>query len=155
MLLMFFLATVAQSQTAYTFDEGLKAAKSGGKKIFVDIYSPSDSWSKKMDSDIFSSKKIQNELSNFVFVKLNAEGTEKYNYGNKSYSAAELAKQFGGTGYPTFVVMNPDGSIVKFKYNGEMVSSLSGFIGESDFGEVLNYFMQGNYDIDISTVFKN
>jgi hypothetical protein len=38
--------------------------------------------------------------------------------------------------------MTSDGSIIKFKYNKEEVSNLSGFIGENDFAEMLNYFFR-------------
>ncbi|MEO8445891.1 MAG: thioredoxin family protein [bacterium] len=148
--------TYSYAQTSYSFNDGLNAAKSGGKKIFLDIYSEGDSWSKKMDSEIFSSSKVQSALGNFVLVKLNAGGSEKNTYNGKQYSSADLAKFFGGTGYPTFVVMNSDGSIIKFKYNGEDASNLSGFIGEEDFVEILNYFAQGKYkDTDLSSVFQN
>ncbi|MDQ3020189.1 MAG: DUF255 domain-containing protein [Bacteroidota bacterium] len=145
------------SQTSYNFSDGLNAAKSNGKKIFLDIYSDSDSWSKKMDSEIYTSGKVQSALSNFMFVKLNADGSEKFNYGKKSYSSGELAKFFGGTGYPTFVFLNSDGSIIKFKYNGEETSSISGFLGENDFVEMLNFFAQNKYknNTDLSTIFQN
>ncbi|MEP7146018.1 MAG: thioredoxin family protein [bacterium] len=144
------------SQSSYSFSEGLDAAKSNGKKIFLNIYSGSDSWSKKMDSEVYSSAKVQNALSNFVFIKLNADGSEKYKYSGKDHSSSELASSFGGTGYPTFVFMNSDGTIIKFKYNAAEVSNVSGFIGESDFTEMLNYFAQNKYkDSDLSTIFQN
>lgn len=155
LLIIFLSAAFSYSQTSYTFDAGINAAKSGNKKIFVDIYSPSDNWSKKMDSDIYSAPSVQSALSNFVFVKLNGDGNEKYSYGGKTYSSGELAKLFGGTGYPTFVVLNSDGSVIKFKYNGEEVSNISGFIGADDFVEMLNYFARGDYGIDLSSIFKN
>ncbi len=143
-------------QTSYNFNDGLNAARSSGKKIFLDIYSGSDSWSKKMEAEVYSSPKVQSQLSNFIFIKLDAEGTGKYNYENKEYTAAQLVKQFGGTGYPTFAVLNPDGSVIRFKYNSEDVSNLSGFIGSEDFIEMLNYFAQNKYkDTDLSTIFQN
>lgn len=144
------------SQTPNNFSGGLNAAKSSGKKIFIDIYSASDSWSKKMDTDIYSSPEVQSALSGFIFVKLNAGGAEKFNYQKKEYSSSELAKFFGGTGYPTFVFLNSDGSIIKFKYNGEETSSISGFLGKDDFVELLNYFAQNKYkDTDLSSIFQN
>lgn len=151
-----FLISNSYGQTSYSFNEGLSAAKSNGKKIFLDIYSSSDNWSKKMDAEVYSSDAVNEALSGFVFIKLNADGTEKYSYGKKEYSSGELAKQFGGTGYPTFVFMNSDGSVISFKYNKENVSSLSGFIGADDFAELLSFFAQGKYkDTDLSTVFQN
>ena len=144
------------SQTSYSFNDGLNAAKSSGKKVFIDIYTDSDNWSKKMDSEVLSSERVQGLLNGFVFVKLNPESTGKYTYGKKEYSGAELAKFFGATGYPTFLVLNSDGSMIKFKYNGEEVTNISGFVGTDDFAEMLNYFLQNKYkDTDLSTVFQN
>jgi len=144
------------SQTSYSFNDGVNAAKASGKKVFIEIYTDSDNWSKKMDSEVFSSSKVKGLLSDFVFVKLNPESTGKYSFENKEYSGADLAKLFGATGYPTFVILNSDGSVIKFKYNGEEVTNISGFVGADDFAEMLNYFLQNKYkDTDLSTVFQN
>lgn len=144
------------SQTSYSFNDGLNAAKSSGKKILVSIYTDSDNWSKKMKSEVFSSAKVQSGLSDFVFIPLNAEGSEVYTYNKKQYSPSDLSKFFGATGYPTFVILNSDGSIVRFKYNGEEVGYISGFIGESDFIDMLSFFSAGKYkDSDLFTVFQN
>lgn len=122
----------------------------------VEIYSENDNWSKKMESEVYSSGKVQSALSSFVFIKLNAESKDRQVYNKKEYSSSELAKTLGATGYPTFVFMNPDGSIIKFKYNSEEVYNISGFIGETDFIEMLDFFMQNKYkDTDLSVVFQN
>lgn len=156
-LVVTLVISVAHSygQTSYSFNDGLEAASSSGKMIFLDIYSPSDSWSQKMDQ-VYSDAAVKSALSGFVWIKLNAGSSDRFNYNKKSYSAGELAKLFGGTGYPTFVFMKPDGSVIKFKYNGEEVSNLSGFLGENDFAEMLEYFAQGKYTgTDLSSIFKN
>jgi thioredoxin-related protein len=155
-ILSFLFFSNSYSQSSYSFSDGLSTAKSSGKMIFLDIFSPADNWSKKMDSEVFSSADVKSALSDFVFIKLDANGESKYNYGKKEYSSGELAKQFGGTGYPTFVFMNSDGSVISFKYNGESASSVSGFIGADDFVEMLDFFKQGKYrDTDLSVIFSN
>lgn len=153
--LIFILYSVSFSQTN-NFSEGINSAKSLNRKIFVEIYSENDNWSKKMESEVYSSGKVQSALSGFVFIKLNAESKDRQVYNKKEYSSSELAKTLGATGYPTFVFMNPDGSIIKFKYNSEEVYNISGFIGEADFIEMLDFFMQNKYkDTDLSVVFQN
>lgn len=155
-LIVLFCFSNSYSQNSYSFNDGLNAAKSSGKKIIISIYTNSDNWSKKMNSEVYSSSKVQSALSNFIFIPLNAEGSEQYTYNKKQYTPSEMAKFLGATGYPTFVILNSDGSVIKFKYNGEEVSYLSGFIGESDFTDMLNFFLDGKYkDTDLSTVFQN
>jgi thioredoxin-related protein len=134
----------SSAQQSYSYDDGLSAAKSQNKKALLYIYSTSDNWSKKMDAEVFSTSKTQEALSNFILIKINADTQDK------------LAKQFGTTGFPTFVILNPDGSVIKFKYNGEDESNISGYINETDFPELLNYFAQGKYkDADLSSIFQN
>lgn len=153
--LIFILYSVSFSQTN-NFSEGINSAKSLNRKIMVEIYSENDNWSKKMESEVYSSGKVQSALSGFVFIKLNAESKDRQVYNKKEYTSSELAKTLGATGYPTFVFMNPDGSIIKFKYNSEEVYNISGFIGEADFIEMLDFFMQNKYkDTDLSVVFQN
>lgn len=156
-LILFFVTYSSSfSQTSYGFNDGLSTAKTSGKKVFIEIYTDADNWSKKMDSEVFTSEKVQSLLSDFVFVRLNPDSPGKYTFGKKEYSGTELAKQFGATGYPTFVFLNSDGSVIKFKYNGEDVSNISGFVGVDDFQEMLNYFLQNKYNnTDLSTIFQN
>lgn len=153
---IFLSFSYALSQTTYSLSEGIKTAKSSGKKIFVEIYSLNDNWSKKMESEVYTSSKIQSALSDFVFVKINADASDKITYGGKEYTSSELSKALGATGYPTFVFMNSDGSVIKFKYNGEEENNISGFLGEDDFSELLQFFAQDKFkSSDLSTIFNN
>lgn len=133
------------SQPSKNFNDGLADGKSSKKMILVSIYNPGDSWSKKMEN-VYSCGKISSLITgNFVFVKLNGTGTEKYNYNGKDYTAGDLAKLLGATGYPTHSFLNPDGSIIKFKYNGGDYNGFPGYLDESDFEKLLNYFISGKY----------
>jgi len=155
-ILLLLSFSYSYSQTSYGFNDGLSSAKTSGKKVFIEIYTDSDNWSKKMDSEVFSSSKVQGLLSDFAFIKLNPESPGKYSFENREYSGAELAKLFGATGYPTFVVLNSNGNVIKYKYNGEEVTNISGFVGADDFAEMLSYFINNKYkDTDLSSVFQN
>lgn len=155
-VLLLLCLTSTYGQTSYNFSQGLNAAKSSGKKVLVYIYSEQDNWCKKMDSEVFSSSNVKNALSGFIFVKLNADSKDKFSYNKKEYTSSELASYFGATGYPAFVLLNPDGSIIKFRYNGEEVTNLSGYIGVEDFPEMMDYFAKNSYkDTDLSTIFQN
>ncbi len=128
----------------YNFNDGLKAGSSQGKMIMVSIYSNDDAWSKKMEL-VYSNSKISSLMHNFIFVRLNATGSEKYIYLGKEYSASDLSKLLGATGYPTHSFLNPDGSIIKFKYNGNEYNGYPGYLDVGDFEKLLNYFINKNY----------
>jgi thioredoxin-related protein len=155
-IISFLIISSTYAQQSYSFNSGLDAAKSSGKKIFLYIYSESDSWSKKTETEILATDGVKKALGAFTVIKLNADSPDKFTYNKKEYTSSELAKQFGGTGYPTFVFMNPDGSVISFKYNGDNTSNISGFIGADDFVDMLNFFAQDKYkSSDLSTIFSN
>lgn len=144
-------AGVMNAQTS--FSDGLSKGKTQNKKIVVNIYSESDTWSQKMDQ-VYSNANISSYVNaNFIYVKLNANGSDKVKYGGKDYTSASLAKFFGATGYPTHVFLAPDGSLLKFNYNGESVSAFSGYAEAVDFEKVLRYFAENKYqNTDLSKV---
>lgn len=141
------------AQTVYSFSDGLAKAKAGNKKVLVSIYVDGDSWCEKMQS-VYSNDNIKNYInSNYIFVRLNGKGTEKYSYNGKNYSSAELTKLLGATGYPTHVFLNPDGTVIKYKYNGEVYCSYSGYVEASEFEKILKYFAGDQYkDTDLSKI---
>lgn len=155
-IIIFLTISTAHSQSSSNFESGIKEAKSSGKLILLDIYSDSDNWSKKMDSEVLSSEKVKSALSAVVFIRLNIDQSGNYNYNGKSYSSADLAKLFGGTGYPSFSFMTSDGKIINFKYNGDDVKNISGFISEDDFIEMISFFTGNKYkNTDLSSIFTN
>lgn len=155
-IISFLIVSSTYAQQSYTFSSGLDAAKSSGKKVFLYIYSESDTWSKKTETDVLGSDGVKKALGAFTIIKLNADSPDKFTYNKKEYTSSDLAKQFGGTGYPTFVFMNSDGSVISFKYNGDNTSNISGFLGADDFVDMLNFFSQDKYkSSDLSTIFSN
>lgn len=151
-IMMVFAGSI-YAQTSYSFNEGLSAAQKNNKKVLLSIYVDSDSWCEKMQS-VYSTENIKNYLnSNFIFIKLNAQGSEKFTYNGKQYTASDLVKIFGATGYPTHVFLGSDGSVLKFKYNGEVSGSYSGYVESAEFEKILKYFSSNQYkDTDLSKV---
>ena len=83
------------------FDKALAAGKKDGKLVVVDVYADWCGWCKKLDREVYADPKVGEKLvKNFVTVKINPE---------KSSRAAQLARQFGTTGYPHIVFVNGDG----------------------------------------------
>jgi thioredoxin-related protein len=153
LIISFLFAFLSNSiaQTSYSFNDGLAQAKANNKKVLISIYIDGDSWCEKMQA-VYSTDNIKNYInSNFIFIKLNGQGAEKYNYLGKQYTSAELAKFLGATGYPTHVFLNPDGTVIKYKYNGEVCNNYAGYVDAAEFEKILKYFATNQYkDTDLS-----
>ena len=154
-LALFVLAGISSlnAQTAYNFNDGLSAAKSQNKMVIINIHTDSDKWCKKMETEVYGNSEVQALMGSFIYVKLNAAGSESYEYKGKKYSAAELATVLGLTSYPTHAFLTSGGDVIKFKYNGVESSSFPGYVDAGDFKNILIYFRDGKYsDTDLSTV---
>lgn len=144
-LLAIAVLAVSTLSAQTSFQSGLEKAKTSNKKVLVNIYSDNDTWSQKMDK-VYSTGNIMNYINeNFVYVRLNAEGSDKINYNGKDYTSASLAKFLGATGYPSHVFLAPDGTVLKFSYNGESTSVFSGYIDAPEFEKLLKYFAENKY----------
>jgi len=150
LVILFF---AANSYAQMSFNDGLATAKSSNKKIVLFIGTGSDNWTKKMLSEVYSNDGVKTALANFVWIELDADSKSQVTYNGKTMSPADLARAFNSTGYPTHVFLNPDGSIIKFKYNGEEVMNFPGYVEASEFQKMLNYFNSGQYkDTDLNKV---
>ena len=144
-LLAIAVLAVSTLSAQTSFQSGLEKAKTLNKKVLVNIYSDNDTWSQKMDK-VYSTGNIMNYINeNFVYVRLNAEGSDKINYNGKDHTSASLAKFLGATGYPSHVFLAPDGTVLKFSYNGESTSVFSGYIDAPEFEKLLKYFAENKY----------
>lgn len=139
---------------AGSFDEALSNAKEQNKLVVVDVFTDWCGWCKKMDKDTYSNSDIKDLIDdNFVYVKLNAEGSEKQLYNGKSYTSADLSYYFQVDGFPTHVFLDSDGKVIEFKYNGFKMTNLPGYYAASSFKKILKYFIEGKYkDTDLSTI---
>lgn len=148
-ILGFFVAGFLNAQTS--FSDGLAKGKATNKKILINVYSENDAWSQKMDKvyNVPSVSKYVND--NFIYVKLNANGSDKINYNGKEYTSSSLANYFGATGYPSHIFLASDGSVIKFNYNGENTGVFSGYLESADFEKLLKYFVDNKYkDSDLN-----
>jgi thioredoxin-related protein len=153
LLALFFSSQAIYSQQL-SFDEALKTAKKEHKKVIVDIYTDWCGWCKKMDREAYSDAGIQKIINdNFIYVKLNAEGSGVNNYNGKSYTDGELAEYFQVTGYPTTVFLDSKGKIIEFDYDKTRMSNLPGYYEIKDFKKILEYIRDEKYkNTDLSTI---
>ena len=138
-----------------TFDESIKKAGSENKKVIVDIYTDWCGWCKKMDRDVYESKPVK-KITNksFVIIKLDAEGSNKINYNGIEYTETGLALYFEAQGYPTTVFLEPDGSVIEYKYNNYAMRNIPGYMRANEFKKVLKFIRDEKYkDTDLSKIF--
>lgn len=92
--------TVFQSST---FAEALALAKSQNKPLLLDISASWCGYCKRMKKNVYTDPEVGMYLnSNFISLALDGEVGE----------GAELAKKYEVKAYPTFVFLNPDGSLL-------------------------------------------
>jgi len=155
-VLVSFLAILFFAENSFaqmSLSDGLNAAKSSNKKIVLFIGSSSDTWTKKMQNEVYSNAGVHSALANFVWVSLDADSKTPVTFDGKSTTVADLAKHFNATGYPSHVFLNPDGSVITFKYNGEDVMNFPGYVEAGEFQKMLNYFNSDQYkNTDLSKV---
>ncbi len=85
-----------------SYEDALKMAKQQGRKLFIDCYTTWCGPCKYMSETVFKQEKVGDFLNqNFICLKYDMEKGE----------GPELAKKFGVRAYPTFVIVNPDGTI--------------------------------------------
>jgi thiol:disulfide interchange protein len=82
----------------------LESANADGKLVVVDVYTDWCGWCKKMDQNIYSTSLVAGLSREQVFVKLNAED------GGQGQS---FAAQMGVTGFPTTIVLDARGQVLK------------------------------------------
>lgn len=139
------------SNTSYSqskFEDALNKAKEKNKRVIVDIYTDWCGWCKKMDKDVYENSEIKKIVKkNFVFVKLDAESSEMISYNGKNFSGQQLAEFFGATGYPTTIFLEPDGSVIEFKYDSVTMKNIPGYFNKDEFKKILNFFKDGKYKV--------
>jgi Thioredoxin-related protein len=143
---MVFIASSLQSQSTVkkseltwnSFETGMKKAQTSKKKILIDVYTDWCSWCTKMDKEVYTDPKVREYLSkNFVIVKLNAEGNETVHFKGQAFSPAELAAEFGVTGYPATLFLKDD---------SDPITLLPGYMEAPMFLHVLSFIAENHYE---------
>lgn len=119
------------------FDEGMAKAKGSGKPVMVDFYTTWCKFCTMLDDTTYKDPEIISLLNtNFVSIKVDAEGTGQVNHDGKQMSMSELAKSFNVQGYPT---------VWFFDGKGEPIGPLPGYSPPEDFKPILTYITSGAY----------
>lgn len=85
-----------------TFEQALEKAKKQRKRLFIDCYTSWCGPCKYMTNTVFKQENVGDFLNNnFICLKYDMEKGE----------GPELMKKFGVHAFPTFVILNPDGTL--------------------------------------------
>lgn len=88
--------------TSASWNEILATAKKENKPIFLDISASWCVYCKRMKAKVFTEPEVA-KLYNSTFINVSVDGEKG--------EGIQLAKKYGVKGYPTFVFLNPDGSL--------------------------------------------
>jgi thioredoxin-related protein len=94
---------VAESNIAWIkdFDVALDIAKSESKPILIDFYTDWCGWCKKLDKDTYGNAQVQQELEQFVCVKIDAEKNK------------DLSRKYKISGFPSTAFLKSDGQLIE------------------------------------------
>jgi len=85
-----------------SWNEILAMAKKENKPIFIDISASWCGYCKRMKANVFTDIEVA-KYYNSTFINVSVDGEKG--------EGIELVKKYGVKGYPTFVFLNPDGSL--------------------------------------------
>lgn len=107
-LLLAWLASAAAAEvdlSAHGFmadaDLAVSRARENNSLVLVDFTTTWCSWCRRLEKDVFSTAEFQQGTSDWVKLALDAE---------KEGAGVDWAKRFHVSGYPTVILLNPDGS---------------------------------------------
>lgn len=127
-----------------TYKEALEKAKTENKLVFIDCYTTWCGPCQTMAKNIFPQEKVGDYFNpRFISVKYDMEKGE----------GVELAKQFGLQAYPTFLIINPDGTLrhrLVGEYQADEFIELvkEAFDDTKALGTLVSQFNAGNRDKD-------
>jgi len=104
------------------FELGQIRAQNLGQNMLVDFYTDWCKWCKVMDDSVFVDPNVIQLSTEMVFTKINAE------------EDTITAKKYGISGYPSIVLMKPD---------GQEIDRIYGYLPLPDFINQINLYLEG------------
>jgi len=125
------------------FNYGLDKARTENKPIFVEFYTDWCVYCKMFQRETVQDQSVASVLlENFVYVRVNAEDTQKrVKFNGKYLSNVELTQSFGISAFPSLVFLDS---------TGQIITTFSGFMPPRQFAGILGYIHQKCYQTQTS-----
>ena len=119
------------------FEQALQLAKKEKKILLVDFYTDWCGWCKVMDRETYGNPKvIKYAREKMVMSKVNAESKQETSFKDQKFTYQALAMALGVRGYPATIFIDS---------NGELITSVPGFIRPDDFLPIAEFLAEGHY----------
>ncbi|TXK78933.1 thioredoxin fold domain-containing protein [Mesonia sp. K4-1] len=164
--------TTAQEIKWMSMNEALEAQKENPKKIFMDVYTDWCGPCKLLDKKTFANKDVANYVNkHFYAVKFNAEGTEKVDYQDFTYTNPNYKEGRKGRNsqhlFAHALKINAYPSMVFFDEEGNSLPTVTGYktpqqlelylkmIAKDDYKDITTTEAWQEYQSNFKGTFKN
>ena len=97
---------------AKTYADAQKAAKAGGKPMYLHFTTTWCGWCRKIESDIYAKPEGKKALADFVTATLDCTVAKGEQASGEVKTNIDLMQKFGGSGYPFLVILTPEGDLL-------------------------------------------
>lgn len=109
--------------------EAQKMAAESDKLIYVDVYEIGCKYCRAMDREVFPDSTVRQVMdANYIPVRLNGNSTEIISFGGTEYSSKEFAQDKGAFVFPTSLILDTQGNVIKRR---------TGYMGVDEFRQFL------------------
>lgn len=96
--------------------EAQKIAASTDKLIFVDVFEIGCKFCRAMDREVFPDSTVRQVMDpNYIPVRLDGNSTEMISFNGQETTAQEFAQSKGAFVFPTSLILDAEGNVVKKK----------------------------------------
>ncbi|MBD3617116.1 MAG: DUF255 domain-containing protein [Gracilimonas sp.] len=109
--------------------EAQQMAASSDKLIFVDVYEIGCKYCRAMDREVFPDSTVRQVMdANYIPVRIDGNSMEKIQFNGKEIAAKDFAQSKGAYVFPTSLILDVEGNVIKKK---------TGYMGVDEFRQFL------------------